>query len=107
MKIITTKKPAFNGGGRGARTSIAPFKNENNQQAQLQSNADKEAEEEAEDIRVGFLFASKAMVQLLVNPFSGAFIDRVGYDIPMCFGLTVIFFSTIAFSFGLSSSKLI
>jgi len=40
------------------------------------------------------------MVQLLVNPFSGAFIDRVGYDIPMCIGLTIIFFSTMAFSFG-------
>jgi len=56
--------------------------------------------EETEDIRVGFLFASKAMVQLLVNPFSGAFIDRIGYDIPMCIGLTIIFFSTMAFSFG-------
>ena len=54
----------------------------------------------AEDIAVGFLFASKAMVQLLVNPFSGHFIDRVGYDIPMCIGLFIIFLSTLTFSFS-------
>ena len=58
------------------------------------------AEEENDDVRVGYLFASKAAVQLLVNPFSGAFIDRIGYDVPMCIGLTIIFFSTMAFSFG-------
>ena len=46
------------------------------------------------------LFASKAMVQLLINPFSGALIDRIGYDIPMCIGLSVIFVSTIVFAFG-------
>ncbi|CAF0786098.1 unnamed protein product [Brachionus calyciflorus] len=63
-------------------------------------------EQESEDIRVGFLFASKAMVQLFINPFSGAFIDRVGYDIPMCIGLTIIFFSTLTFSFGSSYSVL-
>ena len=35
-------------------------------------------EYENEDISLGFLFASKAMVQLLFNPFSGALIDRIG-----------------------------
>jgi DHA1 family vesicular acetylcholine transporter-like MFS transporter 3 len=53
-----------------------------------------------EDVVVGYLFASKAMVQLLVNPFSGAFIDRIGYDVPMCIGLSIIFLSTMTFSFG-------
>lgn len=56
----------------------------------------------ADDIAVGFLFASKAMVQLLVNPFSGHFIDRIGYDIPMCIGLFIIFLSTLTFSFSSS-----
>ncbi|CAF1305967.1 unnamed protein product [Adineta steineri] len=51
---------------------------------------------------VGFLFASKAIVQLLINPFSGALIDRIGYDIPMCIGLSVIFVSTMVFAFGKS-----
>ena len=88
---------SFNGGGRGARSKIAPYPTSTKSSAEIQADS---AREEAEDIRVGFLFASKAMVQLLVSPFSGAFIDRIGYDVPMCIGLTIIFFSTIAFSFG-------
>jgi DHA1 family vesicular acetylcholine transporter-like MFS transporter 3 len=38
----------------------------------------------------------------LVNPFSGALIDRIGYDIPMCIGLCIIFISTMTFAFGYS-----
>lgn len=87
--------------GRGARKTIAPF------DKKLNTNSHKtKEEEESEDIRVGWLFASKSAVQLLINPFSGAFIDRVGYDVPMCFGLTIIFFSTIAYSFGNSYNTL-
>lgn len=52
------------------------------------------------DSATGFLFASKAIVQLMVNPFSGALIDRIGYDIPMMIGLTILFFSTIMFACG-------
>ncbi|KAG8008615.1 Synaptic vesicular amine transporter, partial [Nibea albiflora] len=43
------------------------------------------------DVQIGVLFASKAILQLLVNPLSGTFIDRVGYDIPLLIGLTVMF----------------
>jgi hypothetical protein len=32
-----------------------------------------------EEIELGWLFASKAMLQIFVNPFSGFIIDRVGY----------------------------
>ena len=63
-------------------------------------------DEQSEDVAVGFLFASKAFVQLLINPFSGAFIDKIGYDIPMCIGLGIIFLSTLTFSFGNSYSVL-
>lgn len=52
------------------------------------------------DTSTGFLFASKAIVQLMVNPFSGAMIDRIGYDIPMMIGLTIMFFSTAMFACG-------
>lgn len=54
----------------------------------------------------GFLFASKAIVQLMVNPFSGALIDKIGYDIPMMIGLTIMFFSTAVFACGKSYSIL-
>ncbi|XP_019411878.1 PREDICTED: vesicular acetylcholine transporter [Crocodylus porosus] len=55
---------------------------------------------ENEDIKVGVLFASKAILQLLVNPLSGTFIDRVGYDLPLLIGLTVMFLSTVIFAFA-------
>lgn len=55
---------------------------------------------EGEDSAVGMLFASKAIVQLFINPFSGAIIDRIGYDIPMMIGLGVMFFSTAVFACG-------
>ena len=53
-----------------------------------------------EGAAIGVLFASKAILQLIVNPFTGAFIDRVGYDFPMMIGLTIMFFSTTVFAFG-------
>ncbi|XP_055343264.1 vesicular acetylcholine transporter-like [Paramacrobiotus metropolitanus] len=48
----------------------------------------------------GYLFASKAFVQLMANPFSGYIIDRHGYEKPMMFGLIIMFFSTTIFAFG-------
>ncbi|XP_061692346.1 probable vesicular acetylcholine transporter-A [Syngnathoides biaculeatus] len=50
------------------------------------------------DMQVGVLFASKAIVQLLVNPLSGTFIDWVGYDIPLVIGLGIMFLSTLGFA---------
>ncbi|XP_061519971.1 probable vesicular acetylcholine transporter-B [Phycodurus eques] len=52
------------------------------------------------DVQIGVLFASKAILQLLVNPLSGTFIDRVGYDVPLLIGLTIMFLSTCIFAFG-------
>lgn len=62
---------------------------------------------EGEDSAVGFLFASKAIVQLFINPFSGAVIDKIGYDIPMMIGLSVMFFSTAMFTCGRSYGLLL
>ncbi|XP_039269633.1 putative vesicular acetylcholine transporter-B isoform X3 [Styela clava] len=55
-----------------------------------------------QDALMGLLFASKAIVQLTVNPFTGAFIDRVGYITPLTLGLMVMFFSTVVFAFAQS-----
>lgn len=57
---------------------------------------------EGEDSLVGLLFASKAIVQLFVNPFSGALIDKIGSEVPMSIGLLVMFFSTAIFACGQS-----
>lgn len=59
-----------------------------------------------QDSATGILFASKAIVQLMVNPFSGALIDRIGYDLPMMVGLIVMFLSTAVFACGRSYSVL-
>lgn len=61
---------------------------------------------EGEDSAVGLLFASKAIVQLIANPFSGAIADRIGYEIPMMFGLIVMFLSTMVFACGQTYSVL-
>lgn len=59
-----------------------------------------------QDSATGILFASKAIVQLMVNPFSGALIDRIGYDLPMMVGLCIMFLSTAVFACGRSYSVL-
>ncbi|XP_029365524.1 chromaffin granule amine transporter isoform X3 [Echeneis naucrates] len=51
---------------------------------------------EEENVRVGLLFASKALVQLLVNPFVGPLTNRIGYHIPMFAGFIILFVSTIS-----------
>ncbi|XP_066180272.1 vesicular acetylcholine transporter [Sylvia atricapilla] len=53
-----------------------------------------------EDVQIGVLFASKAILQLLVNPLSGTLIDRVGYEAPLLAGLAVMFLSTATFAFA-------
>ncbi|NXM71172.1 VMAT1 protein, partial [Serilophus lunatus] len=53
-----------------------------------------------ENVRVGLLFASKALVQLLVNPSVGALTNRIGYHIPMFIGFTILFLSTVMFAFS-------
>lgn len=59
-----------------------------------------------EDEALGYLFAIKAIVQLIVNPFSGTLIDRIGYEIPLIIGLIVLFMSTSIFALGRSYSFL-
>ncbi|XP_036306392.1 chromaffin granule amine transporter [Pipistrellus kuhlii] len=55
---------------------------------------------EEENIRVGLLFASKAVMQLLVNPFVGPLTNRIGYHIPMFAGFVIMFLSTLMFAFS-------
>ncbi|XP_039091580.1 chromaffin granule amine transporter isoform X2 [Hyaena hyaena] len=55
---------------------------------------------EEENIRVGVLFASKALMQLLINPFVGPLTNRIGYHIPMFAGFVILFLSTVMFAFS-------
>lgn len=53
-----------------------------------------------ENVEVGVMFASKAAVQLITNPFIGPLTNRIGYSIPMFAGFVIMFLSTIIFAFG-------
>ncbi|XP_031999497.1 chromaffin granule amine transporter isoform X2 [Hylobates moloch] len=53
-----------------------------------------------ENTWVGVLFASKAVMQLLVNPFVGPLTNRIGYHIPMFAGFVIMFLSTVMFAFS-------
>ncbi|XP_051166170.1 vesicular acetylcholine transporter [Leptopilina boulardi] len=66
------------------------------------ANSTTPQEHHGQDRATGVLFASKAIVQLMVNPFSGALIDKIGYDLPMLVGLTILFLSTALFTCGRS-----
>ncbi|NXL32670.1 VMAT1 protein, partial [Glaucidium brasilianum] len=53
-----------------------------------------------ENVRVGLLFASKALVQLVVNPSVGLLTNRIGYHVPMFIGFIIMFISTVMFAFS-------
>nr|AVK72315.1 synaptic vesicular amine transporter [Isodiametra pulchra] len=59
-----------------------------------------------ENIRVGLLFASKALVQLVTNPFVGILTNKVGFSLPMFVGFVILILSTVMFAFGESYSVL-
>ncbi|KAG5682361.1 hypothetical protein PVAND_011717 [Polypedilum vanderplanki] len=53
-----------------------------------------------ETAEVGLMFASKAFVQLISNPFVGPLTHKIGYSIPMFAGFVIMFLSTLIFAFG-------
>uniref|UniRef100_A0AAY4BTA9 Major facilitator superfamily (MFS) profile domain-containing protein n=1 Tax=Denticeps clupeoides TaxID=299321 RepID=A0AAY4BTA9_9TELE len=59
-----------------------------------------------ENVKVGLLFASKATVQLITNPFIGPLTNRIGYQIPLFAGFCIMFLSTIMFAFSKSYTLL-
>ncbi|KAM4615005.1 synaptic vesicular amine transporter [Polymixia lowei] len=59
-----------------------------------------------ENVKVGLLFASKATVQLITNPFIGPLTNRIGYQLPIFAGFCIMFLSTIMFAFSSSYTLL-
>ncbi|KHJ49077.1 transporter, major facilitator family protein [Trichuris suis] len=59
-----------------------------------------------ENVRIGLMFGSKAIVQMLTNPCVSHVIKKIGYTIPMFSGFVVMFFATAIFAFGKSYSVL-
>jgi DHA1 family solute carrier family 18 vesicular amine transporter 1/2 len=46
--------------------------------------------------KVGLMFASKPIVQLIANPFIGPLTNRIGYSLPMFAGFVIMFISTLS-----------
>uniref|UniRef100_A0AC34GQ82 Major facilitator superfamily (MFS) profile domain-containing protein n=1 Tax=Panagrolaimus sp. ES5 TaxID=591445 RepID=A0AC34GQ82_9BILA len=59
-----------------------------------------------ENVHVGLMFGSKALVQLITNPFIGPVTNKIGYTVPMFTGFVVMFLSTLMFAFGSSYGML-
>ncbi|XP_028845701.1 putative vesicular acetylcholine transporter-A [Denticeps clupeoides] len=79
---------------------LADLEYEAERAANVSNGTARKVPKENFDLEIGVLFASKAILQLLVNPLTGTFIDRVGYDIPLLIGLTIMFLSTCIFAFA-------
>uniref|UniRef100_A0A8D0A0Y7 Solute carrier family 18 member 2 n=1 Tax=Sander lucioperca TaxID=283035 RepID=A0A8D0A0Y7_SANLU len=60
-----------------------------------------------ENVKVGLLFASKAIVQLIINPFIGPLTNRIGYQLPLFAGFCIMFLSTIMFALSSSYALLV
>uniref|UniRef100_F1L347 Synaptic vesicular amine transporter n=1 Tax=Ascaris suum TaxID=6253 RepID=F1L347_ASCSU len=59
-----------------------------------------------ENVHVGLMFGSKALVQLVTNPWIGPLTNKIGYTIPMFGGFCIMFLSTVMFAFGTSFGTL-
>ena len=46
------------------------------------------------------MFASKPIIQALVNPAVGTITNKIGYSIPMLAGFIIMFLSTLIFAMG-------
>uniref|UniRef100_A0A1I8ENE0 MFS domain-containing protein n=1 Tax=Wuchereria bancrofti TaxID=6293 RepID=A0A1I8ENE0_WUCBA len=98
-------------GMRMKTTTEATVTNENTEMNQrVMPNAAEEIQRHdtlsEENVYVGLMFGSKALVQLLTNPWIGPLTNKIGYTIPMFAGFCVMFLSTLMFTFGTSFAVL-
>ncbi|XP_041370275.1 synaptic vesicular amine transporter-like [Gigantopelta aegis] len=90
-------------------TSLPLCVNFTGNMSDLSNKTDTETDHERfgdENIQVGLMFASKAIMQLLANPFIGPITNRIGYSIPMFTGFIIMMLSTVVFAFGESYAVL-
>ncbi|KAF7285408.1 hypothetical protein GWI33_010659 [Rhynchophorus ferrugineus] len=102
IKMLSKLDPEFNESLYATTTSTY----ENLTQIELTEKEQKHKYLVQETVEVGMLFASKAFVQLVTNPFVGPLTHKIGYSVPMFAGFVIMFLSTIIFAFGRSYSVL-
>ncbi|XP_026461685.1 synaptic vesicular amine transporter-like [Ctenocephalides felis] len=82
--------------------TLPPYDNTTMSTESPQERQQRHEELVGETVEVGLMFASKAFVQLIVNPIVGPLTHKIGYSIPMFSGFIIMFLSTIIFAFGRS-----
>jgi len=92
--------------GEGDNTTVPDMTTTTIRTTTLSSEEKKAKELVEENLEVGVMFASKAFVQLIANPFVGRLTNSIGYSIPMFAGFIIMFISTVIFAFGRSYSVL-
>ncbi|XP_048523961.1 synaptic vesicular amine transporter [Dendroctonus ponderosae] len=102
VKMLSQLSPEFN----ESLYATTATSYENLTQLEEFEKAQKHEDLVEETVAVGMLFASKAFVQLLANPFVGPLTHKIGYSVPMFAGFIIMFLSTIIFAFGRSYSVL-
>ncbi|OQR79623.1 synaptic vesicular amine transporter-like, partial [Tropilaelaps mercedesae] len=90
------------------RTLVPPQREDSDDQQNRQAEEDKLRHQmlKDENIEVGLLFASKPVVQALVNPLVGEVTNKIGYTVPMFAGFVIMFLSTLVFAVGTSYGTL-
>jgi len=101
--MVSTMDWDMDNGTRGERED---FTSTTLRTTTLSFQAKKAKELVEENLEVGVMFASKAFVQLIANPFVGRLTNSIGYSIPMFAGFIIMFLSTVIFAFGRSYSVL-
>ncbi|ENN76646.1 hypothetical protein YQE_06825, partial [Dendroctonus ponderosae] len=92
VKMLSQLSPEFNESLYATTTTSY----ENLTQLEEFEKAQKHEDLVEETVAVGMLFASKAFVQLLANPFVGPLTHKIGYSVPMFAGFIIMFLSTIS-----------
>ncbi|XP_003741757.3 synaptic vesicular amine transporter [Galendromus occidentalis] len=97
----------------GSGRTLAPPIDRNAASDELRKQRQEEEDErlrhrllENENVEVGLLFASKPVVQAMVNPLVGEITNRIGYTVPMFAGFVIMFLSTLVFAAGASYGTL-
>ncbi|GMT06275.1 hypothetical protein PENTCL1PPCAC_28449 [Pristionchus entomophagus] len=98
------------GGNRGMRPVSAPpgkvkeaipdYDESGERELTEQEKIDRHRILAEENVHVGLMFGSKALVQLIANPWVGPLTNKIGYTMPMFAGFCIMFLSTLVFAFG-------
>ncbi|XP_013774870.2 synaptic vesicular amine transporter-like [Limulus polyphemus] len=97
--VLTSTEPTLLE-SEATETSSIEFEAENVTEMSPEEKQLKHEELASESMEVGFMYASKPVIQAITNSFIGPLTNRIGYSIPMFAGFVIMFLSTVIFAIG-------